>query len=131
MGAVLPSASQLARAAEMVVVLENGVPVPFGALWKEKRTAVVFIRHFWCPSCREYLSSVVRAADPGALERAGAQLLIVGCGDFNLIKSYRRECSRFVGLVAVTNVGMQRSSACRSNLSSTRRKASNSTAPWG
>ena len=91
MGAVLPNASQLARAAEMVVLLENGVPVPFGALWKEKRAAVVFIRHFWCASCREYLSGIVRAADPIALERAGAQLLIVGCGDFNLIKSYRRE----------------------------------------
>ncbi|KZV64734.1 hypothetical protein PENSPDRAFT_587900 [Peniophora sp. CONT] len=107
MGAVLPNASQLSRAAEMVVVQENGVPVPFGSLWKEKRTAVVFIRHFWCSSCREYLSSVVRAADPAALERAGAQLLIVGCGDFNLIKSYRQTFRMPFQLVVDPSQGQQ------------------------
>ncbi|VDB94278.1 unnamed protein product [Peniophora sp. CBMAI 1063] len=107
MGAVLPSAAQLARAAEMVVLQENGTPVPFGSLWKEKRSAVIFIRHFWCPSCREYLAGVVRAADTAALERAGAQLLIVGCGDFNLIKSYRQTFRMPFQLVVDPSHGQQ------------------------
>ena len=38
---------QLAQAARIPVVRENGVRVQFGELWRMQRTVVVFIRHFW------------------------------------------------------------------------------------
>jgi hypothetical protein len=44
----LPSAEQLDRAARMIVLKENGLPVVFGDLWETRRTVVLFIRHFWC-----------------------------------------------------------------------------------
>lgn len=44
---VLPSREQLARAAGLVVVAQNGVRVPFGEVFAERKAVVVFIRHFW------------------------------------------------------------------------------------
>jgi hypothetical protein len=41
------SSAQLAQAARFPVVRENGVRVPFGELWRTRRTVVIFIRHFW------------------------------------------------------------------------------------
>ncbi|KAI0322137.1 hypothetical protein OF83DRAFT_1049944 [Amylostereum chailletii] len=89
----LPGPAQLANAARMEVLKENGLPVTFGALWQEKRTIVVFIRHFWCvfqcAMCQDYLASIMRDVDHAEMKRSGVQLIIVGCGSFNLIKSYR------------------------------------------
>ncbi|KAI0289319.1 hypothetical protein B0F90DRAFT_858595 [Multifurca ochricompacta] len=41
------SSSQLAHAARLPVVRENGVRLQFGELWRTQRTVVIFIRHFW------------------------------------------------------------------------------------
>ena len=41
------SSTQLAQAARLPVVRENGVRVQFGELWRAQRTVVIFIRHFW------------------------------------------------------------------------------------
>jgi hypothetical protein len=41
------SPTQLAHAARLPVVRENGVRVQFGELWRAQRTVVIFIRHFW------------------------------------------------------------------------------------
>lgn len=41
------SFAQLAQAARIPVVRENGVRVQFGELWRLQRTVAVFIRHFW------------------------------------------------------------------------------------
>jgi hypothetical protein len=38
---------QLAQAARIPVVRENGVRVQFGELWRMQRTVAIFIRHFW------------------------------------------------------------------------------------
>ncbi|KAI0067244.1 hypothetical protein BV25DRAFT_1795054, partial [Artomyces pyxidatus] len=86
----LPDATQLARAARMHVVKENGVRVPFGDLWKTQRTVVVFIRHFWCPWCQDYLSSIMRDVSQAALQRSGVNVVVIGCGSYALIKSYRQ-----------------------------------------
>lgn len=43
----LPTREQLVRAAGCVVVAQNGVRVPFGDVFGERKTVVVFIRHFW------------------------------------------------------------------------------------
>lgn len=42
--------------------------VPLG-----QRTIVVFIRHWYCPLCSDYVYSIVEQVQPEALERAGAK----------------------------------------------------------
>ena len=42
------SKDQLQRAAALTVVAQSGVRVPFGDLFRERKTIVIFIRHFWC-----------------------------------------------------------------------------------
>jgi hypothetical protein len=43
----LPTKRQLLDAASCVVVAENGIRVPFGDLFRDQKTVVIFIRHFW------------------------------------------------------------------------------------
>ncbi|CAL1716927.1 unnamed protein product [Somion occarium] len=80
---------QLARASSLVVVAQNGLRVPFGDLFKEKKTIVIFIRHFWCAMCQDYMYSISKNVDPGALRRADVELVIIGNGSPGMIKSYR------------------------------------------
>ncbi|KAH8987096.1 AhpC/TSA antioxidant enzyme-domain-containing protein, partial [Lactarius hatsudake] len=84
------SSTQLAHAARMQVVRENGVRVQFGELWRTQRTVVIFIRHFWCPLCQDYLTSLMRDGDHAALSRSGVRLIVIGCGSYGLIRSYRQ-----------------------------------------
>lgn len=43
----LPTPRQLADAASCLVIAENGLRVPFGELFRDQKTIVLFIRHFW------------------------------------------------------------------------------------
>ncbi|KAI9508433.1 hypothetical protein F5148DRAFT_979798 [Russula earlei] len=84
------SAAQLTQAACVPVVRENGLRIQFGELWRMQRTVVLFIRHFWCPMCQDYLASLMRDVDHAALARSGVRLVVIGCGSHGLIRSYRQ-----------------------------------------
>ena len=43
----LPTPKQLTDAASCFVIAENGLRVPFGELFRDQKTIVIFIRHFW------------------------------------------------------------------------------------
>jgi len=43
----MPTSKQLIDASSCVVIAENGVRIPFSDIFKEKKTIVIFIRHFW------------------------------------------------------------------------------------
>ncbi|KAH9944866.1 AhpC/TSA antioxidant enzyme-domain-containing protein [Amylocystis lapponica] len=86
----MPTPEQLEHAASLVVVAQSGLRVPFGDLFRIRRTIVIFIRHFWCPLCQDYMSSVTRAVDPEELKRAGVDLVFIGNGSPGMIKSYRQ-----------------------------------------
>ena len=149
------SSTQLANAARLPVVRENGVRVQFGELWRTQRTVVIFIRHFWyarthasasflillgwvvakhaasrrCPLCQDYLASVMRDADHAALLRCGVRLIVIGCGSYGLIRSYRRACPpNRVKFLMVASHRRQRSSACPTSSMSTHRQARRCTA---
>ncbi|KAJ7925002.1 AhpC/TSA antioxidant enzyme-domain-containing protein, partial [Mycena leptocephala] len=85
-----PTQRQLEEAAGLQVISESGVRVPFGNLWREQKTIVCFIRHFWCPLCQDYMFSISRNVSPEVLESAGLQLIIISNGSYEMIKSYRR-----------------------------------------
>ncbi|KAG2750151.1 hypothetical protein P692DRAFT_20734199, partial [Suillus brevipes Sb2] len=86
----LPTKRQLLDAASCVVVAENGIRVPFGDLFRDQKTVVIFIRHFWCPLCQDYMFSIANTVDPQVLKQSGINLVIISNGSFNMIKSYRQ-----------------------------------------
>ena len=117
-----PTLQQLTEAAFIDVIGETGLRVPFGELWLDKKTIVCFIRHFWsvqilylslslfiisahfpkrCPSCQDYMYSISRNVSPKALRRAGINLVIIGNGSHNMIKSYRRQSLFFSFFLAI------------------------------
>lgn len=40
--------------------------------------------------CQDYLASLMRDVDHVALSRTGVRLIVIGCGSYGLIRSYRR-----------------------------------------
>ncbi|PIL24304.1 hypothetical protein GSI_14057 [Ganoderma sinense ZZ0214-1] len=85
--ASLPSPDVLAAAAALNVYDDTGNEVSFGSLIKDQKTIVVFIRHFWCGSCQQYVIQLASVRKE-ALEQANTRLLVIGCGDWKLIKDY-------------------------------------------
>lgn len=65
----IPSATQISRAALLPVKGEDGQSVQFGTLFTAHRTIVVFIRHFWCPLCQDYMASLRALVKPEMLAR--------------------------------------------------------------
>jgi hypothetical protein len=49
-----------------------------------------------CPLCQDYLTSIMRDADHAALLRSGVRLVVIGCGSYGLIRSYRRACPNYL-----------------------------------
>ncbi|KAM6504291.1 hypothetical protein JOM56_001234 [Amanita muscaria] len=95
----LPTHEQLTRAASLFVVAESGLRVTFGSLFEKQRTIVIFIRHFWCPLCQDYMSSVRSFVRPNALKSPSAlasdggpptKLVIVSNGSQAMISKYRQ-----------------------------------------
>ncbi|KAM5530209.1 hypothetical protein V8D89_016123 [Ganoderma adspersum] len=87
MASTLPSPDVLATAAALNVYDDTGNELSFGSLIKDQNTIVVFIRHFWCGSCQQYVIQLASVRKE-ALEQANTRLLIIGCGDWKLIKDY-------------------------------------------
>jgi len=85
----LPAPEDLAKALQVEVVDEEGKPHKFGDLISaEGKTIVVFIRHFYCGLCQDYVTDLA-TIKPEALTSASASLLIIGCGDYTPIKMYK------------------------------------------
>ncbi|KAH9945811.1 AhpC/TSA antioxidant enzyme-domain-containing protein [Epithele typhae] len=84
----LPGAETISKAAQVAVFDSEGKEVPFGSLIDgDKKTIVVFIRHFFCGSCKQYTEQLATVRED-ALKDAGATILLVGCGDWQPIKHY-------------------------------------------
>ncbi|CBQ68632.1 conserved hypothetical protein [Sporisorium reilianum SRZ2] len=83
-----PSMLQLFEASQCLVYNQNGEEVLFGDLFKKRRTLVCFLRHWWCGFCQQFAMSV-RNIDPLPLKKANLDFVIVGQGDWHVIKAYR------------------------------------------
>ncbi|KAH9040267.1 hypothetical protein EDB83DRAFT_2411016, partial [Lactarius deliciosus] len=81
-------AKALETATDIHVFDKKGGKVRFGDIFNDQKTIVVFIRHFFCGSCMQYVSQLatVRA---DALEEASTKIIVVGCGDWSLIEGYQ------------------------------------------
>ena len=99
----IPTRSQLAQASLLPVITESGLHVSFGSLFQEQRTIVIFIRHFWCPFCQDYMTSLTSLAHPDMMfsgptaaetkscnEQDRVQLVVISNGAHTLISKYKR-----------------------------------------
>ncbi|KAK1232638.1 hypothetical protein PQX77_004200 [Marasmius sp. AFHP31] len=85
-----PTREQLEEASNLFVISESGVRTRFGQLWRDQKTIVIFIRHFLCPLCQDYMISISRNVSPDVLKKERVKLVVVGNGHYDLIRSYRR-----------------------------------------
>jgi len=83
----LPDGEALQKAAQLIVFDEAGKRIEFGSIFAEKKTIVVFVRHFFCGMCQAYISELSKIPSK-ALEDTNVQVVVIGCGEWSLIKNY-------------------------------------------
>ncbi|ERF68970.1 hypothetical protein EPUS_09024 [Endocarpon pusillum Z07020] len=88
----LPSESTLERIADLPVFDVDGKTVSFKSLYwsngnESKKVMIIFIRHFFCGNCQEYLRTLAAAIPPSSLPQ-DTSIRIIGCGSHTLIPSY-------------------------------------------
>ncbi|KAI4273702.1 MAG: hypothetical protein LQ337_004442 [Flavoplaca oasis] len=93
-----PRRKDLERVAEYPVLDKDGKPHAFKSLYTPtdegtSRTIIIFIRHFFCGNCQEYLRSLSSSVTPEVLQSLSPpmNICIVGCGQPELIPMYSRE----------------------------------------
>jgi hypothetical protein len=73
--------------------------VSFASLFAAHRTIAVFIRHFWCPLCQDYMASLKALVQPEMLSRWSeaadvrgrlVSFVVISNGAHGMIRKYRR-----------------------------------------
>jgi len=74
--------------AEIIGVFDqDGNERPFGGLVRHGKVCVIFIRHFLCGFCQDYLVALKqKLADKPLTEK---KIIVIGCGHWSVIKSYK------------------------------------------
>ncbi|OAL03204.1 hypothetical protein IQ06DRAFT_125291 [Phaeosphaeriaceae sp. SRC1lsM3a] len=83
---------ELSQALKVDVYDQEGNTKALGELVAGKRTALIFIRHFWCLNCQAYVRCLSEAVPPSKLP-PNTQILVVGCGSYQPIKTYAAQSS--------------------------------------
>jgi len=91
----LPDETTIKEVSDLEVFDIKGDKVKFGSICEKEKAIVVFIRHFFCGSCQAYVEHLATVPEE-ALEAAGTKIVVIGCGEWNLIKSYS-ETAKFKG----------------------------------
>ncbi|TPX14420.1 uncharacterized protein E0L32_005384 [Thyridium curvatum] len=92
----LPSDATLKRVEDYVLLDKHGKSHTFKSLYSGKgvarRVMIIFVRHFLCGNCREYLRLLSETISTDALLRLPVStfIAVVGCGDPNAIDFYAR-----------------------------------------
>ncbi|KAK4150980.1 thioredoxin-like protein AAED1 [Chaetomidium leptoderma] len=90
----LPSPETIRKIDNYVVLDRDGKSHTFRSLYTgrhaARRVMIIFIRHFYCGNCQEYLRALTESITPSALLALPSPtfLCIIGCGDPALIDSY-------------------------------------------
>ncbi|KAE8381771.1 AhpC/TSA antioxidant enzyme-domain-containing protein [Aspergillus bertholletiae] len=93
----VPSMDALRRIQDYAVLDKQGKSHSFKSLYSgsgvAERVLVIFVRHFFCGSCQEFLRTLCASITPGALEPLprSTSVVIIGCGDPGLIEMYEKE----------------------------------------
>ncbi|TLS23806.1 hypothetical protein PpBr36_08200 [Pyricularia pennisetigena] len=93
----LPSAATLRKIENYVVLDRHGKSHTFRSLYSgrnvARRVLVIFVRHFFCGNCQEYLRTLSASITPEALLDLPIPtfIAVIGCGDPSLIDMYVSE----------------------------------------
>lgn len=93
----LPSRDTLRKIGNYIVLDRDSKTHPFKSLFTgsnvARRVLVIFVRHFFCGNCQEFLRSLSDAITPDALLRLPVStfIAVIGCGDPALIDMYVSE----------------------------------------
>ncbi|KAG4431496.1 hypothetical protein IFR05_013026 [Cadophora sp. M221] len=95
----LPSQETLKRVENFPILDQDGRSIPFKNLYTgpnvARRVLVIFIRHFYCGNCQEYIRSLTSSITPSSLLSLPTPtfIAIVGCGSPSLISMYQSATS--------------------------------------
>ncbi|EQL02973.1 fmHP [Ophiocordyceps sinensis CO18] len=90
----LPSPETINKIDDYIVLDAHGRTHTFQSLYggrnAARRVLFVFVRHFFCGNCQEYLRSLSESVTPEALLQlpVSTVVVVVGCGNPNLIDMY-------------------------------------------
>ncbi|OAR05961.1 hypothetical protein LLEC1_05115 [Akanthomyces lecanii] len=90
----IPSDATIAKVADYVLLDKHGKSHTFKSLYNSRngarRVLVIFIRHFFCGNCQEYIRSLAESISSEALLGlpVSTSIVIIGCGDPQLIDMY-------------------------------------------
>ncbi|XP_031214992.1 peroxiredoxin-like 2C isoform X2 [Mastomys coucha] len=76
-----------AAVAELPVLDASGRRVTFGALFRERRAVVVFVRHFLCYVCKEYVEDLAKIPK-SFLREADITLIVIGQSSYHHIEPF-------------------------------------------
>jgi hypothetical protein len=89
----IPSESTVTAIADLPVLDKDGGKVPFKSLYSPEghRTLLIFIRHFYCGLCEDYVRALSKDLPPTLLSTTvpPTKLIIIGSGAPDLIQSYK------------------------------------------
>jgi len=91
----IPDGDTLSKVSELEVTDVSGKKVSFGSLFAKRRVIVVFIRHFFCGVCQQYVAQLNSESEKlsKAFEETNTEIVVIGCGDWQPIEKY----SEFTG----------------------------------
>ncbi|RFU27454.1 hypothetical protein B7463_g8886, partial [Scytalidium lignicola] len=95
----IPTREMLRQIEDMVVQDQEGQSIPFKELYSgprvTRRVLVIFVRHFFCGNCQEYLRTLSTSISPSSLLSLSTptSIIIIGCGSPALIPMYAEETS--------------------------------------
>ncbi|WOO76575.1 Thioredoxin-like protein AAED1 [Vanrija pseudolonga] len=89
-----PSARTLWEASQRTVTDDEGKKVAFGDLFPSydggaQKTVMVFVRHFWCGACQNYMEFSLANVDPEIVRQHNIRVVLIGCGSWKAIKAYK------------------------------------------
>ncbi|XP_062399638.1 peroxiredoxin-like 2C [Sardina pilchardus] len=73
----VPLDFQITDVESCVLYDRHGVPVPFQSLYEEQKCIIIFVRHFLCYTCKEYVEDLSKISQD-ALRGAGVRMVIIG-----------------------------------------------------
>ncbi|KFA74793.1 hypothetical protein S40288_06623 [Stachybotrys chartarum IBT 40288] len=93
----LPSPDLIRKIENYMVLDRHGKSSSFKSLYSgpnaARRVLVIFIRHFFCGNCQDYLRTLSESITPEMLLRLPVStfITVIGCGDPKLIETYAAE----------------------------------------
>ncbi|MCJ1391919.1 hypothetical protein MMC18_004786 [Xylographa bjoerkii] len=94
-----PTQAELSKVAELPLLTAQNESIPFKGLYtgerEGRRVMVIFLRHFFCGNCQEYLRTLCSSITPESLLvlPTPTEVVVIGCGQPELIPFYAETTS--------------------------------------